>query len=62
MVLLVNVYFEDRPTSVVAKLWAWQVQELFSLRHSFQTGSWAHPASCPMDTGDSFPRGKAAGT
>jgi hypothetical protein len=31
----------------------------FSLLHSAQTGSGAHPASCPMDTGGSFPGGKA---
>jgi len=26
----------------------------FSLRHCFQTGSGAHPASYPMDTANSF--------
>jgi hypothetical protein len=34
----------------------------FSLLHSIQTGTWAHPASCPMGTGGSFPGGKVAGT
>jgi hypothetical protein len=29
----------------------------FSLRHSVQTGSWAHPASYPMGTGGSTPEG-----
>jgi hypothetical protein len=33
----------------------------FSLLHSGQTGSGAHPASHPLDTGDSFPGGKAEG-
>jgi hypothetical protein len=33
----------------------------FSLVHSVQTVSGAHPASYPMDSGDSFPGGKAAG-
>jgi hypothetical protein len=33
----------------------------FSLFHSVQTGSGAHPASYPMSTGASFPRGIAAG-
>jgi len=28
---------------------------IFSLCHHIQTGFGAHPASCPMDTGDSFP-------
>jgi hypothetical protein len=30
----------------------------FSLLHSVQTGSGAHPASYPRGTGDSFLRGK----
>jgi hypothetical protein len=33
----------------------------FSLNHRVQNGSGAHPASYPMDTRGSFPRGKAAG-
>jgi hypothetical protein len=33
----------------------------FSLLHIIQTSSGAHPASYPMVTGSSFPRGKAAG-
>jgi hypothetical protein len=33
----------------------------FSPLHAVQTGSGAHPASYPMDTGDSYPGGKAAG-
>jgi hypothetical protein len=32
----------------------------FSLIHSIQTGSWAHPAFCTVGTKDSFLRGKAA--
>jgi hypothetical protein len=32
-----------------------------SLHHRVQTGSGAHPASYPMGTRGSFPRGKAAG-
>jgi hypothetical protein len=32
-----------------------------SLHHRVQNGSAAHPASYPMDTGGSFPGGKAAG-
>jgi hypothetical protein len=31
----------------------------FSLHHRVQNGSGAHPASYPMDTGGSFPAGKA---
>jgi hypothetical protein len=33
----------------------------FSLHHRVQNGSGAHPASYPMGTGGSFPRGKAVG-
>jgi hypothetical protein len=33
----------------------------FSLLHTVQTESGAHPASCPMDSGLSFPGGKATG-
>jgi hypothetical protein len=33
----------------------------FSLLHSVQTGSEAHPASYTIDTGGSFPGNKAAG-
>jgi hypothetical protein len=33
----------------------------FSLHHSVQNGSGAHPASYPKDTRGSFPGGKAAG-
>jgi hypothetical protein len=33
----------------------------FSPLHVVQTGSQAHPASCPVGAGDSFPGGKAAG-
>jgi hypothetical protein len=33
----------------------------FSLGHSFQTGSGAHPASYPTDTGRSFPGVKRPG-
>jgi hypothetical protein len=32
----------------------------FSLQHCAQTGSGAHPASCPVGTGGSFPEGKVA--
>jgi hypothetical protein len=32
----------------------------FSLFHSVQTASRAHPASCSMGNGDSFPAGKRA--
>jgi hypothetical protein len=34
----------------------------FSLHHIVQTGSGAHPASYPMVTAGSFPRGKVAET
>jgi hypothetical protein len=37
-----------------------QEKKIFSL-HSVQTDSGAHAASYPMDTGGSFPGGKAAG-
>jgi hypothetical protein len=33
----------------------------FSLHHRVQTGSEVHPASCPLDTGGSFPGRKVAG-
>jgi hypothetical protein len=33
----------------------------FSLPHRVRNGSGAHPASYPMGTRGSFPRGKAAG-
>jgi len=33
----------------------------FSLHHRIQNGSGTHPASYSFGTGDSFPRGKAAG-
>jgi hypothetical protein len=33
----------------------------FSLHHRVQNGSGAYPASYPMGTGGSFPRGKAVG-
>jgi hypothetical protein len=32
----------------------------FSLFHSIQTGFGAHPASYPIGTGGSFPKGKTA--
>jgi hypothetical protein len=32
-----------------------------SLRHGVQTGSGAHPLSCPMCAGDFFAGGEAAG-
>jgi hypothetical protein len=35
--------------------------QVFSLLHVVQTGSGAHPALYRMDTGDSFPGGKAVG-
>jgi hypothetical protein len=38
---------------------SWWGQE-FSLLHVVQTGPGTHPASYPMGTGGSFPRGKAA--
>jgi hypothetical protein len=33
----------------------------FFALHVVQTGSGAHPVSCPTDTGDSFSGGKATG-
>jgi hypothetical protein len=33
----------------------------FSLHHSVQNGSGAHPASCPMGNRGSFPGGKEEG-
>jgi hypothetical protein len=33
----------------------------FSLLHSAQTDSWAHPASNPVGAGGSFPGSKTAG-
>jgi hypothetical protein len=38
-----------------------QVGSEFSLLHTVQTGSGAHPTFYPMGTGCSFPEGKAAG-
>jgi hypothetical protein len=37
-----------------------RVQEFFSLLHSVQSSTGAHSASYPMDSGGSFPGGKAA--
>jgi hypothetical protein len=34
---------------------------VFCLRYRVQTGSGAHPASCPVGAESSYPRGKAAG-
>jgi hypothetical protein len=34
-------------------------ERIFSSSFCYQTGSWAHPASCPMGTGGPFHRGKA---
>jgi hypothetical protein len=41
--------------------WVWSPTEAedFSSSLCVQTGSGAHPASCPMGTGGSFPGGKA---
>jgi hypothetical protein len=36
-------------------------ESYFSLLHSVQTGSGAHPASCPIGPGDSFHGSKEAG-
>jgi hypothetical protein len=36
----------------------WQRQEDFSSNLCVQIGSGAHPASCTMGTGSTFPRGK----
>jgi len=47
----------------VTRLWAGlsefdsqQVQGFFSLPYHILTGSGTHPASCPVDTRDSYPR------
>jgi len=47
-------------------IWATEVRfqvdaGIFSLCHRVQTGSGAHSASYPIDTGGSFPRSKPAG-
>jgi hypothetical protein len=51
-----SYWLDDRGVGV-------QVQwgQEFSLLHIVQTGSGVHPTSYPMDTGGSFPRGKATG-
>jgi hypothetical protein len=53
----------------VTRLWARrpgfssrQGRVSFSIGHSIQTGSVAHPASYPMNTGGSFPGGKVTGS
>jgi hypothetical protein len=40
-------------------VWSATEAEDFSSSLCIQTGSGAHPASCQMGTGGSFPRGKA---
>jgi hypothetical protein len=55
--------------SIVSRLQAWRPGfnshrgsgGIFSLRHLIETGSGAHPASYPMDTGAAFRGGIAAG-
>jgi hypothetical protein len=44
--------------TVASEFESWYGQ-VFSLLRVVQTGSGAHPASYPMDTGGSFPGGKA---
>jgi hypothetical protein len=51
-------YGPDDPGSRVPFL---AVAGNFSLHHRVQTGSGAHPASCPMGTRGSFSGGKSAG-
>jgi hypothetical protein len=48
---------DDRGSGVRFPARTWN----FSLNHSVQNGSGAHPASYPMGTRGSFPGGKAAG-
>jgi hypothetical protein len=45
---------------IIPNGWPTAVQD-FSLFHSVQTGSGAHPASYPMGSAGSFPGHKAAG-
>jgi hypothetical protein len=47
---------QQRATSWTARVRFPEVQD-FSLLHSLQTDSGAHPASCPVGTWDLFPRG-----
>jgi hypothetical protein len=64
-----HIHSDNKHGSVntLRKLWAHQLENSdlipgrdrdFSLLHSIQISSWAHPASYPMGTGGSFPRVK----
>jgi hypothetical protein len=48
-----SIYKKPRPTNIIIPI-------EFSLLHIIQTSSGVHPTSYPMDTGSSFPRGKAS--
>jgi hypothetical protein len=52
---------QDSSVSVVTRLWAgWSGAGIFFLWLHIQTVSGVHPASYPLSTGISFPRGEAA--
>jgi len=57
-VILIRLLSLDDPSSVPGG----GNDGIFSLCHRVQNVSWAHPSSCPMDTGGSYLGGKAAGT
>jgi hypothetical protein len=46
-------------TAGLSRFDPWQSQKNFSSNLCVQTGSGAHPASYPVDTGGPFPEGKA---
>jgi hypothetical protein len=54
---LVGIALDDRGSKVRFPAGAGN----FSLHHRVQNGSGAYPSSYPIDTGGSFPGGKAAG-
>jgi len=54
-ILYISVYGLDDRGSKLSRAWN------FLLRHRVQTGSGAHLAFYPTDTGDSFARCEAAG-
>jgi hypothetical protein len=58
--LVKSIYYEDRLRGWMARVQFLAGVRDFSLLHSIQTDSGAHPAFYPMGTGGSFPGHKLA--
>jgi hypothetical protein len=54
------IWYSDYATGWMTGVTVLIGADIYFLRHRFQTGSWAHPASCLMGTGSLFAGGKAA--